>query len=257
MNGQILFEDEHLLILNKPAGISVTPGPGNPFEQTIAGWLLGYLGDTLKQVGLEDRWGIVHRLDKDTSGVLVMAKTGTMFDHLVNQFREQSVKKEYVTLVWGDVSEKVEGKIQNSKGNAHPSFIIDAPIGRHPKGISRFIVSPDGKPSRTEFHVEERYTIADRAGELPLSLLTAFPKSGRTHQIRVHLKAFGYPVVGDKTYQSRTQFAIAQRFINRQFLHARAIEITDLEGNMRHFTAPLAEDLEMALDGLTVKTHVV
>jgi len=252
MKDRIVFEDDHLIVLNKPAGISVTPGPGNPFEATIAGWVLEYIGESLKQVGLENRWGIVHRLDKDTSGVLLTAKTSTMFDHLAGQFRTQTTKKEYSTLVWGDVLKKVKRKAQSASDSEITTFVVDAPIGRHPKGISRFIVTPEGKPSRTDFHIEKIYSIADREGELPLTLITAFPKSGRTHQIRVHLKAFDHPVVGDKTYQSRTQFAISQRFIQRQFLHARTIEFADLEGNMRRFEAPLADDLVAAMDELTM-----
>lgn len=247
MQDNILFEDEHLLILNKPVGISVTPGPGNPFEQTVAGWLLGYLGDTLKQVGLEDRWGIVHRLDKDTSGVLVTAKTSNMLDHLVEQFRSQGIKKEYASLVWGDVLHTVSKKFTKQVVG---DFVINAPIARHPKGFSKFVVSSDGKPAVTEFHIDELLHMQDREGILPVTLLTAFPKTGRTHQIRVHIKAFGHPVVGDKQYQSRTQFAISQRIIARQFLHAKTIEFEDLEGEIRRFEAPLAEDLEAVLESL-------
>lgn len=248
LSSRILFEDENLVVLNKPAGISVTPGPGNPFEKTIAGWFLEYIGQQLKQVGQEDRWGIVHRLDKDTSGVLLMPKTGSIFEHLQEKFRSGQVKKTYIALAWGDILATLSRK--RATHEVRGEFAIDAPIDRHPKGFSRFLVSPDGKEAVTEFSVMQVLYIGDREGILPVTLLNAYPKTGRTHQIRVHLKAFGHPIVGDVLYQSRTQYAISQRYIDRQFLHAQAIEFEDLQGNIRRYEASLPDNLSELLEKL-------
>lgn len=273
----IITENEQIIVLNKPAGIAVTVGPGNPLEKTIAGWLLNHVGDSLKTVGQEERWGIVHRLDKDTSGVLIAAKTPEMFDYITDQFRARKVKKEYKVLVWGNVHKKLNNRApfsgQASEGNHLPAqagnteFIIDAPIARHPKGISKFVVSAEGKPSITRFLIErdgivDLATLAERHPEFSsgswlikmlkqvqhdvfdVTLLHAYPETGRTHQIRVHLKAFGYPVVGDRTYETKAQHKLSLTFITRQFLHAYSLEIILGNGDTQRFEAPLTDELD-------------
>jgi 23S rRNA pseudouridine1911/1915/1917 synthase len=253
MQLHVLFEDSDILVLDKPAGISVTPGPGHLFEDTIAGWLLDYLGDDLYEVGQEDRWGIVHRLDKDTSGVLVTAKSPPMYEHLVEQFRNSRVAKEYVALTWGKVSDTVEHKLykkhQSTPANTQ-EFVINAPIGRHPKGISRFLVDPQGKPSLTKFLIQIEVEGNIGTQKQWLTLLSAFPKTGRTHQIRVHLKAFGHPIVGDAVYQTHAQKELAAQLLERQFLHAYALECEMLNGQSKRFEAELPEDLTRVVEKL-------
>ncbi len=255
MSKEILYEDRDTLVLDKPAGISVTSGPGHPFEHTVAGWLLHYVGDDLLTVGQEDRWGIVHRLDKDTSGVLVTAKTSSMYEHLVDQFRRSLVTKEYLTLVWGKVSQTVTRKVQKKHHSVlinQEEFVVNAPIARHPKGISRFVVDPGGKPSLTKFIILEEQEVTLDGNKQWVTLLRAFPKTGRTHQIRVHLKAFGHPVVGDSSYQTKAQKILSESLIERQFLHAHTLECSLLSGESKRFEAELPEDLLKPLTTLGI-----
>lgn len=250
----IIFEDEQLLILNKPAGVTVTEGPGHPHENTTAGWILRYIGEPIVGVGQEGRWGIIHRLDKETSGILVVVKTQPMYDHLRTQFQSRDIAKEYTTLVWGDVQATVAQKLRKQVGKKgtpeveQQRFTINAPIARHPKGISRFIVNHEGKPAQTNFQIKQTFSFTIDQESYPATLLTAFPKTGRTHQIRVHLKAFGHPVIGDGTYQTHAQRALAQPFCPRQFLHASAISFEGIDGETLHFEAPLPEDLQKVLE---------
>ncbi len=191
----VLYEDEHVAVIDKPAGMVVHPSFGH-----ASGTLVNAILARWPQLAAFDdpeRAGIVHRLDKDTSGVIVVAKTPDALAHLQAQFKARRVEKRYLALV--------EGIPQSSEG------VIDAPIGRDPRQRKRMAVTREGRQAVTEFRVLELY--ADHA------LLEAFPKTGRTHQIRVHLAFIGHPVVGDTVYGRRKQ----RVKMKRHFLHAARI----------------------------------
>ncbi len=238
----ILFEDEDFLLLNKPPGLISVPGAGIGFEQTLAGWVRQYLGSFIEKVGEEKRWGLVHRLDKDTSGVMVVAKNARAYEHLKNEFRSFRVKKFYWALVWGMPQEEY--------------FAVDAPVGRHPRQWARWIVRQDGKRAVTLFHLKKKNLFHRQLGEeYVFSWLVCRPLTGRTHQIRVHLKALGYPILGDYYYGGRRKYRIIRSWLKRPFLHARKLAFYDLNGKLREFKAPLAADLRWFVRGVTTKKN--
>lgn len=216
---KILYEDNDLLVIDKPAGLTVHPAPGHP-SHTLVNAVLSHLFE------LEDndttRPGIVHRLDKDTSGVMLVAKTSAALTNLSDQFKSRSVKKVYITLV--------KGQLKPERG------VIEAPIGRDSGDRKKMAVTGEsrGRQARTN------YQVIKYIGNY--SLLEIAPETGRTHQIRVHLAAIHYPVVGDETYGAKSVY------LNRQFLHAHRIGFhLPSTGKFIEFTSPLPEDLEKAL----------
>jgi 23S rRNA pseudouridine1911/1915/1917 synthase len=215
----VLFEDQHLLIINKPAGLIVEDS--HTHSQTTLEQLLP------QQPGL-DRNGIVHRLDRDTSGVMVVAKTLSAQANLQNQFKERLVTKEYTALVWGR--------------SRDDHAIINAPIARHPVKGFKFVTMAGGRESQTEFWRQQEFIYRQQ----PVTLLKVKPHSGRTHQIRVHLAAMNLPIVGDKVYGRRKDPSPI-----RHFLHAQSIQLHHPEtGEQLQFTAPLADDLVAFLQQL-------
>ena len=174
----ILYEDENLVVVDKPSGMVVHPGEGTG-EDTLVHALLHHCDGKLSSVGSPDRPGIVHRLDKDTSGVMVVAKTDPVHHALVKQFADRQTGKEYLALVSGIPREK--------------SGSVTLPIGRHPTIRVKMAVVENGKPAHTDWEIIESF------GDLG-SLLRCRIHTGRTHQIRVHLSSLGHPVVGDETY---------------------------------------------------------
>jgi len=221
----ILYEDEHLLVINKPAGLIIHPGFGNPNNTLVNGLFSQYPAQMLK---FEEptRAGIVHRLDKDTSGVLLVALNTETRDALMAQFKERTVKKIY----WG----LVDGAPPTEFGR------IDAPIGRSIKNRSRMQVRPDGKSSQTNFKGLEAF--------IDHTLLEVHIETGRTHQIRVHLAYIGCPIAGDKTYGKSESTITLDRF----FLHARQLTFTHpVKQEVMTVTAPLAPELQQVLDELT------
>lgn len=208
----ILFEDEHLLVIDKPAGLVVHPGAGNR-EGTLANGLLHHCSG-IEIVGGTERPGIVHRLDKETSGCLVVAKTETAHRALAEQFASRDVGKTYLALV--------DGKPRMPHGK------IEAPIGRHPIHRQKMAVVERGRESLTHYRV-----LDSREGK---ALVQCQPKTGRTHQIRVHLKHLGHPVTGDPVYGRRGTHT-------RHFLHAWRLEFTHpATGKRISFQAPLPGD---------------
>jgi 23S rRNA pseudouridine1911/1915/1917 synthase len=214
----IIYEDNDLLVIDKPAGLSVHPGPGH-LTHTLANAVLHYLpGLAAEAESL--RPGIVHRLDKDTSGLIIVAKNRVAQANLSDQFKERTVAKTYITLV--------KGKLTPENG------VIEADIGRDPKHRQKMAVVTSGKEARTDYKVIKYYDNH--------TLLEIKPETGRTHQIRVHLAAIGYPVVGDYTYGP------ADRRLPRQFLHAAKISFNlPSSGKRVEFTSPLPPDLEKVL----------
>lgn len=215
----IVYEDEDLLVIDKPAGLTVHPAPGSP-NHTLVNALLSRFTD-LPDGSDSLRPGIVHRLDKDTSGLMLVAKNRIALNKLAGQFKARSVTKAYLVLVRGHLSPE--------------SGFIDAPIGRDPRNRKRMAVVDEGRPSRTG------YRVIKYVGNC--TLLEATLETGRTHQIRVHLAAIGYPVVGDATYGVRSPF------LSRQFLHARRLGFRlPSSGKYMEFESGLPPDLQQALE---------
>ena len=231
----IVWEDESILVINKPHGLVVHPGAGNK-KGTLLNALLNYE----KDLGYLPRAGIVHRLDKDTSGIMMVAKTEVAYLNLVNQLKERTVRRKYLALVVGS---PISGGI------------IDEPIGRHPVNRTKQSVIDSGKRAITEYKIKSRlggYT-----------LLSVLLKTGRTHQIRVHLSFKNFPIVGDKVYGIKKRFAPGtseekKRFIgefSRQALHAQALSFihpikdkkislsTELPNDFKNLIKNLEKDL--------------
>jgi 23S rRNA pseudouridine1911/1915/1917 synthase len=218
----VRFADDDVVVVDKPAGLVVHPGAGNA-GGTLVNGLLARFPD-IATVGDPMRPGIVHRLDRDTSGLLMVARTARAYDALVAQLSERTVERLYAALVWG--------RLQSPRG------MIDAPIGRSGARRTRMAVRDAGKPARTEYHVAEVFPA-------PLcSLLECKLETGRTHQIRVHLAAIGHPVVGDGTYGgSRDSIALA-----RPFLHAATLGFDHpVTGERLRFEAALPAELQAVL----------
>ncbi len=220
----ILYEDEDIVVINKPQGMVVHPGAGNP-DGTLVNALLYHIDD-LSGINGEIRPGIVHRLDKDTSGVLVVAKNDTAHVHLSEQLQNRTVKRTYWAIVHGQIP--------------HEHGTIDAPIGRDPHDRQKFTVIKDGKEAITHFKVLEHF---NHYTWVEVSLET-----GRTHQIRVHFNYINHPVAGDATYGPRKTLKG-----KGQFLHARALEfIHPRTKETMHFEAELPEIFEKNLEILRI-----
>lgn len=230
----ILFEDEHLIVVNKPHGLVIHPAAGNP-DGTLVNALLAHCRD-LSGVGGVERPGIVHRLDKDTSGVLVAAKTDAAHRALALAFRWRTTDKRYLAIVYGHP--------------ASPEGVIDRPIARHPSERKRMAVVPHGRPARTLWTLREALS--------GTSLLECRLITGRTHQIRVHLASLGHAVVGDPVYAGRQwrtveppAAAAACRDFPRQALHAWRLTLTHpASGQPVTFEAPLPADMAALLAAL-------
>ena len=217
-----MYEDDHVAVVDKPAGLTVHPAPGHP-DGTLANALLARYPE-LRDVGDRIRPGIVHRLDADTSGLIMIARTPAAYQSLQKQVKDRTIKKLYLTLV--------RGRPQPSQGR------IEAPIARDPHSRQRMAIVEGGRTSTTEYK-----TLQMLKG---FTMLEIKPHTGRTHQIRVHLSAIGHPVAGDAKYGGRVPF------LKRQFLHAHRLGfLLPPTGKYVEFTSPLPPDLETALATLT------
>jgi 23S rRNA pseudouridine1911/1915/1917 synthase len=241
----IVYEDADLLVVDKPAGLTVHPAAGLPAGQagvrqgTLAAALLAYRPE-LAGVGGPERPGIVHRLDRDTSGLLVVAKNEAARAALARQWKERLVEKGYLALVHGRLEP--------------PQGVIDAPIGRDARHRQRMAVVEGGRAARTAYRVQ-RY-LPDREAGGPdrlarrdiYSLVEVTPSTGRTHQIRVHFAALGHPLLGDRVYGRPSAV------LRRQFLHAHRLAFHHpVDGRPLEFESPLPEDLRQALERLAAR----
>lgn len=215
----VVYDDEHIIVVNKPAGLVVHPGAGNPAGTLVNGLLAIY--PELAGVGESDRPGIVHRLDGGTSGLMVVARTEQAREELVAMMSNREVTREYRALSWGEV-EGEEG-------------VIDAPIGRSTRERTKMAIVRDGRESRTRYEVLDRFTMPQK-----FTLLWCRLETGRTHQIRVHLASIGHPVVGDTRY-GRARPAIR---CDRPFLHAEHLAFDHpITQEPMEWSVPLPDDL--------------
>jgi len=217
---QVVFEDAHLLVINKPAGLVVHPGSGN-----WSGTLLNALLHHAPGVAQVPRAGIVHRLDKDTSGLLVVAKTLEAQTELVRQLQARTVKRHYWALV---------------QGCLHAAGTVDAPIGRHPTQRIRMAVVGNGRPAVTHYTVVERFA--------KTTLIECRLETGRTHQIRVHMAHIGHPLVGDPVYGGRRPVDPACAGFSRQALHAFRLGLVHpASAEFMQWEVPMADDFAALL----------
>lgn len=222
---KIVFEDETFLVIDKPSGIVVNRAETNKSE-TIQDWVEAKYPLTVDDEEFRSRSGIVHRLDKDTSGLLVIAKTPEAFAKLKDQFKQRTIAKKYLALVHG----KVEP----------PVGAINAPIERNPFNRMHYGVFPGGREAQTNYEVLKYFE--------NFSFLEVTPHTGRTHQIRVHMKYINHPVVSDPIYGGRKNIQHDLEFCPRLFLHATALTLHHPKTNeLLNFTSPLPVDLDAVI----------
>lgn len=225
---KIVYEDDDFLVIDKPAGLEVAAEIKKE-EPTLVDWLIKRYPNITKVGPDPARPGIVHRLDKAASGLLVIAKTQTAFEHLQKQFFERQIKKEYIALVHGQIS-KDKGTIEFPIARAKSGRFAALPLG-----------SGGGRPAITEYEVIKRFR--------NFTLLKVRIKTGRTHQIRVHLYALGHSIVGDKLYKQKK---IKKVLLKRLFLHAVTLGFYDLKNEWKEFQSALPIELENFLSKLNV-----
>lgn len=236
----VLFEDDHVLVIDKPAGMVVHPAAGHS-EGTLVNALLGRYQELPNPGGPTHRPGIVHRLDKDTSGVMVIARTENAMTTLGRAFHDHTIEREYAALVWGNIDE--------DRGT------VNAPLARHPGNRKKYAVQESGKHAVTHWKVRERFGF--------VTLIALRLETGRTHQIRVHLSHIGHPVFGDTTYGGRmhglARLTAHERNLGRelladlprQALHARLLGFDHPEtGEHLRFSTDLPEDMAQVVERL-------
>ena len=225
----IIYEDKDIIVVNKPKGMVVHPANGNP-DGTLVNAIMAICKDSLSGIGGEIRPGIVHRLDKDTSGIIIVAKNDKAHINLSEQIKDHKVKKTYIALVRGIVKEN--------------EATINMPIGRSEKDRKKMAVTKKGKEAITHFKVLERYD--------KYTLLQVNIETGRTHQIRVHLSQIGYPIVGDEVYSNGKN----EWNVRGQCLHAKSLEFTHpITGKKMYLEAKLPEYFENILKDLESKRN--
>jgi len=235
---EILHEDDALLVLNKPADLVVHPAPGH-WSGTLVNALLHHFemsGSTVSTIGGKERPGLVHRLDKDTSGVMVIAKTDEAHRGLAVQFKHHTITRVYEALIWG-VPRKGYG-------------VIELAIGRDTKERKKFSTrTAKPKESATEYKVDKRF------GKLAAHVLL-YPRTGRTHQLRVHLNSLGHPILGDQTYGGKKVISVAGIEIPRVMLHARTLGFRHpITGALGEYTMPTPPDMAQVQQALQLHTE--
>ncbi len=231
----VLYEDESVIVINKPAGIVVHPAPGN-FSGTVVNAVLAYAPE-VQMVGDARRPGIVHRLDKETSGLLLIARHEAALHALQSQFKARAIKKTYLALCVGHVSPE--------------GGVIDRPIARDPSKRRHMAVIPGGREAVTHYRVIETFTCNGEEHAARYSLVRAHPLTGRTHQLRVHFASIGYPIVGDALYGMRKD-ELTRRLKPRHMLHASELAfVSPATGQEVKLHTPLPEDMRRVLDMLS------
>lgn len=221
---KIIYEDKDIIVIDKPANLTVHPVHPEQ-ENTLVNELLAYYPE-IKNVGDDKlRPGIVHRLDKDTSGLIVIAKNNKSFEYLKNLFKNRKVEKKYLALV--------HGKVKDGKGTITKSISLSRKD--HKKRSA--LLDEKSKKAWTEYRVIKRFK--------NYTLLEVYPKTGRTHQIRIHLKSIGHPIVGDKQYKFKRQ--VCPKNLTRQFLHAAYLKFKMSDGKIMEFKLELPKDLKNIL----------
>jgi len=238
MDIPVLYEDNDLLLVNKPSGVVVNRAQSvtRPTVQDWAQQRLGLQSDTTAAWGdtFESRAGIVHRIDKETSGVLVIAKNPSSFAALQAQFKERRIQKTYLAFVHGDV--------------LPPEGDINAPVGRLPWNRERFGILPEGKEAVT--HYKKLQTITHGKSDEPVSLVELTPRTGRTHQIRVHMQYIRHPIVGDYVYAGRKTSRLDRTWVGRTMLHAWKLVLTHpVTGAPLAIEAPIPDDMDRIIHG--------
>ncbi len=238
---RIIFEDVSFAVLDKPAGMLVHPArERDSIEGTVAGWVVHswpqarHIADPYSE---EPKYGIVHRLDKETSGIMVVAKTQDAFDELKKQFQNRAVEKTYEALVWGKMPRE--------------SGVIVRPIAKSRQGTKRTTRPRENqavRPAQTEWRIIKTFRDTVLRAGMPLTLLSLHPLTGRTHQLRVHCAAAGHPILGDYLYGGATSEQY-RAVLGRVFLHAAKLSFSFLE-TKRDFSCPLPEPLEHFLKKL-------
>jgi 23S rRNA pseudouridine1911/1915/1917 synthase len=231
---EVVHEDRTLVVVDKPAGVVVHRGAGNETGTLVSGLLARYPDLALlasNGIGEPDRPGIVHRLDKGTSGLLVVARTPEAYHSLSGQFRRHTARREYVALL--------AGRVEDDRG------IVDGPIGRSARHPERMAIIRSGRPASTEYSVLSRYS-----EPVALTLVRARLTTGRTHQVRVHLAAIGHPVIGDDRYGEGAKKGTLQGALEpgRLFLHAARLEIDHPQHGRTAFESLLPADLRLVLE---------
>lgn len=223
---KIIYENNNIIVIDKPAGLLVHPTHKQE-KDTLVDWILSRYPE-IKNVGEKSRPGIVHRLDRDTSGLLIIAKNNDSFNYLKKQFQDRKIEKTYLALVVGKLKEK--------KG------VITKTISLSKKDYKRrsTLLDAHSKPARTEYKVIKEYK--------DYSLLEAKPKTGRTHQIRIHLSSIGHPIAGDKQYKHKRQPTPDN--LTRHFLHAQHLKFQLSNGRIVEFKSELPKDLKEVIDNL-------
>ena len=216
---EVVFEDDSVIVVCKPSGLIVHPGSGAA-NGTLVNGLAAQFPD-LREIGDPTRLGLVHRLDKGTSGLLIVARTPEALDNLKFQMQERHIHRQYFAIV--------AGHLESNKG------VVDAPLGRDPKNPLKRAVINSGKYARTHYEIDQKYE-----SPFKVSMLNCRLETGRTHQIRVHLAAIGHPVLGDELYGGRTSFNSE----NRLALHAQMLTfLHPITSNLMHFESPLPAEL--------------
>jgi len=219
---KILYEDDNIIAIDKAPGMVIHPAPGHT-SGTLVNALLFHCRD-LAGIGGVERPGIVHRLDKDTSGIVAAVKSDPALRSIASQFKDRKVKKVYLALV--------KGVLKQARG------LIDAPIGRHKIHRKKMAIGPAGRTAQTEYELIKQFD--------GFAYIRIMPKTGRTHQIRVHLASIGHPVLGDSLYGGKTGKGAA---MPRQALHAHKLELEYPEGNIIKLESPLPQDISSHMDG--------
>lgn len=230
---KLVFENSDLMVVNKPFGMVVNRADTTRHMQTLQDWIEEEFKDHLEQPGVDKeseffkRAGIVHRLDKETSGALIVAINEQSFVNLQGQFKAKTVEKMYVALC--------HGKVTPEEGT------IDVPVGRLPWNRKKFGVHADGRQSITNYKAVKNYVSPNKE---QLTLVHAYPVTGRTHQIRVHMRYLGFPIFGDFLYAGRKNSRRDRKYLNRHFLHAKNISFTNpSDGERLNVEAELPPEL--------------